>query len=769
MSNKKPSTNHDSKKEPHQQDLELIPNEQHPDYLSATVGEDPGEFVAFTPTPDGPLPPQLPLPKPLPTPLDPRPIPPITPNPPLIPGQPIRICSPVSGRYTHVGLKSPAPGPVPILPILNRFFITVRVDVDRFFPQDRISIEISQIFPRATAHVIAEVTSDQCLSLNRRRIAASITFREGDASLFPGDQLLFDASRGRGVGYESYTLTVSGAGIRSREYALSFQSQFFDSVEFEVDRVDNAGTAVTTYNTTAHPNRPSGLAAETLSLSTVYQRAGFEVSMSPNTSVIPTSDAGSNGTWSDAEMHNAMVTYWSRFANRPQWALWVLYAAQHDWGRSLGGIMFDDIGPQHRQGTAIFTNSFIQDVPAGETNPAAWRQRMVFWTAIHEMGHAFNLAHSWQKSMGAPWIPLADEPEARSFMNYPFSVQGGESRFFSDFRFRFSDDELIFMRHAPRSFVQMGNSNWFVNHGFEEPQALLQSGNWKFQIRPNRELNTYSFLEPVAMEFKLTNTSRVDGAVEDHLLADGGHVKIFIQRHGAVTRQWRPLVSRCHEVHLSRLRPGESIYGAHVISASTDGWLIDEPGFYKVQAAVEVGGEIVVSNVLRLYVSPPASNEENKLAPEYFTEEVARALVFGGTSGLPRASATLEEVVRRCPKNPAALHAQEALVTPKLRDFKVLEAGADSASLVIRSEKSEIDTAAREQKAVLTKDPDQAADTFGHIGYFGALEHLAEELVKAGDEQEAKSVLEKSVATMKKRHVLPAVVQATEKKISRIK
>ena len=28
----------------------------------------------------------------------------------------------------------------------------------------------------------------------------------------------------------------------------------------------------------------------------------------------------------------------------------------------------------------------------------------------HEMGHAFNLAHSWQKSLGTPWIPLADEP-----------------------------------------------------------------------------------------------------------------------------------------------------------------------------------------------------------------------------------------------------------------------------------------------------------------------------------------------------------------------
>jgi hypothetical protein len=152
--------------------------------------------------------------------------------------------------------------------------------------------------------------------------------------------------------------------------------------------------------------------------------------------------------------------------------------------------MFDDIGPNHRQGTAIFTDSFIQDVPAGDPNPAAWRQRMVFWTVVHEMGHAFNLAHSWQKALGFPlvtgnpWIPLTNQPEARSFMNYPFNVSGGESAFFSDFRLRFSDEELIFMRHAPRRFVQVGNSDWFVNHAFEAPDALMASGNWQLDIRP---------------------------------------------------------------------------------------------------------------------------------------------------------------------------------------------------------------------------------------------------------------------------------------------
>ena len=111
-------------------------------------------------------------------------------------------------------------------------------------------------------------------------------------------------------------------------------------------------------------------------------------------------------------MHDAMQTYWSRFENRPQWALWILNAGLHDSGTSLGGIMFDDIGPNHRQGTAIFNDSFIDNAPPGDVAPEGWRQRMKFWTICHEMGHAFNMAHSWQKALGTSWMPLSNDPEA---------------------------------------------------------------------------------------------------------------------------------------------------------------------------------------------------------------------------------------------------------------------------------------------------------------------------------------------------------------------
>jgi hypothetical protein len=111
---------------------------------------------------------------------------------------------------------------------------------------------------------------------------------------------------------------------------------------------------------------------------------------------------------------------------------------------------------------------------------------------------------------------------------------------------------------------------------------------------------------------------------------DGRHIAVLVSRDGELTRRWNPLITRCHESHLVDLAAGASLYGAHLISASTSGWLIDEPGFYKLQAAVDVDGAIVVSNVLRIFVSPPATKAESQLAPDYFTEEVGRAIAFDG-------------------------------------------------------------------------------------------------------------------------------------------
>ena len=150
--------------------------------------------------------------------------------------------------------------------------------------------------------------------------------------------------------------------------------------------------------------------------------------------------------------------------------MWIM-AADHyenEPGFVTFGIMFDSIGPFHRNGTAVFNQSIEDFYPANTPQRNETIARHKFRTLVHEVGHAFNLAHSWQKQhpAGTPWSSrLTDEPNALSFMNYPRKVTGGASAYWEHFRFRFSDQELLFLRHAPDAFVAMGGESWFVNHG----------------------------------------------------------------------------------------------------------------------------------------------------------------------------------------------------------------------------------------------------------------------------------------------------------------
>lgn len=755
----------------------LIDEENHPDYIPGRITTAEPED-SLTPIPGDPIPgipidfqPTFPLPHPV---LPPFPIP--------------QYCSPVSGRYKFVQplhfrpqLPSQPIQPMkgtngistPIIPF-NFQHVTVRVDVDRFYPQQRISIEVSRIIPRNSAHVIAEVVSDKCSGFNHRTITANIVYRDGSADLIPGSQIIFKATSKNSFRYSNYSIELLADGKSIKQYDLAFESRYFDRIEFEVDRVDDAGSIVTSHETHSHPDRPSNLPDETITLASVYQRAGFEVSMSSNTSVIPNTLTGSNNKWSDSEMHNAMVTYWSQFADRPQWAMWVLYARQHDSGRSLGGVMFDDIGPNHRQGTAIFTDSFIKDPPPGESHPDAWKKRMEFWTAVHEMGHAYNLAHSWQKALGRPdgapgdpWIPLANDPDSLSFMNYPFRFPGGESSFFENFEFRFSDDELAFMRHAPRRFVKMGDSNWFNNHNFEAPQAVLNSGSWDLQIRPNRESNTFRFLEPVMLELKLKNTSDKPVPIEVDLLEDGSHFKLFIGREGGNTLEWKPLITQCHKHEPKTLNSNEAIYGSHMVNITGAGWTIAEPGFYKLQAAIDMGDEIVMSNVLRLYVAPPVDSSESAIAPDYFTEDVGRVLAFRGAPVFVDAENVLSELVSTCSDNPACHHASLALHSPKLGNYKVLNTGAGRDEMEIKTNSKMSKEAVNGVSDSLLQNADAAADTMGHISYFDELRSLTDTLEESGNQKSAKKILIHTIKMMKERNILGSVVDNAEARLKR--
>ncbi len=609
----------------------------------------------------------------------------------------------------------------------------LRLDVDGRYPQMAASGTMVRGFGTRVNWVA------RLRAITRSRWRGAIWYQEGGRlpytsidivarrSFFPHQRLLRVTFRGPG-------------GIRRRRI-YHFARRWFNSVDFEFDKVSNA-EAVTEIDTTAHPNHPAILRHETLSIEDVFARAGFRVTSRRGS--VPLSGAGSDLKWTNAEMHDAMQTYWSRFANRPQWALWVLFAREHVWGHGLGGIMFDDIGPNERQGTAIFSHSFIADPPPGDPAPDAWVKRMRFWTAVHELGHGFNLAHAWQKHLGTPWIPLVSDPEARSFMNYPYRVSGGERAFFADFAYRFSDPELLFMRHAPRRFVEMGNAAWFDRHGFENVDEEERNHDFALELVTDKAEPVFEFLEPVTLTLRLTNATNEAKLVPRGILSEQSQMTVVIKKEGAAARQWVPYARYFMTPQTLALEPGESIEESLFVAAGRNGWDLAEPGRYLLQVAIGIDGRTVLSNPLVLRVARPKSREQEVIAQDFFSDEVGRVMAFDGSRVLDSGNAALRKLVESFPDSAAAIHAEIALAMPELRVHRLIE--AEKERLILKTVKPDLETAQKAIERCLFKAPALAAATLSHVDYAYYGETFSALLAEEGQDVLAKKV-EKSMET----------------------
>jgi hypothetical protein len=431
--------------------------------------------------------------------------------------------------------------------------------------------------------------------------------------------------------------------------------------------------------------------------------------------------------------------------------------------------MFDDIGTAQRQGCAVFSDSFISERPENDPNPEAYVRRMRFWTAVHEIGHCFNLAHSWQKSLGTPWIPLENEPGVFSFMNYPHNFRGGQQAFFSDFRYFFSENELRFLRHAPERFVQQGDIPWFDHHGFQQARRSTAGGPLQLTLRVNRAADregTYRFamLEPVIGELKLTNTSGSPTMVDRSTLRSE-HLGILVRREGeSRARMVQPYLRYCLRSEPVLLQPNESLYEQVVLSAGLGGWQISEPGAYQVYAALRTApdgaspsasGQILAAP-LSVRLERPASREQERLADDVYTDTVGRVLALGGSRVLDGANDVLREVTERIPDAAVAKHAAACLATATAVPGKVLTARDGTPSIEAKGTDPEAGWQLAQQAY---GDLDTAADTFGHIRLTRGVTRCATGLDSLGRRDSATQLLDGLVQTLEDRHVKREVVQ----------
>nr|MDJ0641071.1 hypothetical protein [Paracoccaceae bacterium] len=399
-----------------------------------------------------------------------------------------------------------------------------------------------------------------------------------------------------------------------------------------------------------------------VTFTSVFSDAGIEITEIGMTSQIERPIE----KWGIAQLHGLMMdTVSGASLDRPQWRQQLLWLGEPS-RAGLLGVMFDSAGVLPRQGTAVFEGEIRRIVPT-ETD------RKIVQTTAHEIGHALNLAHRFEREVG--------RADTTSIMNYDWRYKGGGKRteFWRNFAFTFDEDELSFLRHGARHKIVPGGAQFHSatywadgNGGYspylpEVPSDLL---SLHLQAPPVAGGHIFEFGQPVLLKVTLTNEMTQPLQFNRRFLdPKGSFLEVLIRKvdgnpHSSVeATHFQPLYERCLDVDADAdviIPPGGTMDDNINITFGASGFAFAEPGMYDIQVVgstpINVDDmdpsndrELVfTSNKLRIFVTfPKTRQEEIDVADVLFREDVGTFFALGGSERLDKATSDLKELSER--------------------------------------------------------------------------------------------------------------------------
>lgn len=665
-------------------------------------------------------------------------------------------------------LAPPVPPPFPLPKRLVRgryraqaggWSVELRVDVDGARTTRRVSADFFSESAGSTTYFGSFVVDAPTISFTSTTVTVQGTGRFTWSAAFPVVRVTIPRVMILQPARPATLQFLDAASAPGASYVCAFGSASLRTVRYEQDSVAGAVPFIS-YDTGSLP-QPAGSPARVLTVPAAYQEAGIELLTSGITNVIPAGTAGP--TWSDSELHAAMVSHFSLFANVPQWAVWMLVATAHDDG--YRGIMFDYSDTFQRQGAAVFYNA-IQGADAAS-------QRAALRTYVHELGHAFNLMHSWQKNLATPPAPLGPNNGFGdlSWMNYPQNFQGGPGQsgttaYWAQFPFQFTDNELVHLRHGFYRNVVMGGSAFGTGAAEVDPEAfekpITDNSGLALELRTDRA--SFGYGEPVVVELKLSTTDLRGRDTHGHLHPADDFATVAIQQPSGRVVAYRPLLRHCVDeeatVRLDPARP--AIYDSAYIGFGRDGFLFDTPGRYRLRATyLADGGARVTSDILTLRVRPPAGAGDEQVGELLLGDEQGQLLALLGSDSpdLAAGNAALQTVLDEHGSHPLAVYARLVRGVNAQRAFKYLS--ADKVLTVREAHNAE--------SAQLLTAVEQASGSAGSgvdgITLNFAMRTRAKAEARAGDLEKAEKALDRMVRLFERRKVNPHVLQTIKQQV----
>ncbi|MBZ5636175.1 MAG: hypothetical protein LAO55_23855 [Acidobacteriia bacterium] len=571
----------------------------------------------------------------------------------------------IAAQEPTAAVSIPAVGPAPLIPIpiplplpkravsgryrgsVGSFQLELRVDVDGVRPQNRVSGDFYSFSGGTLNYVGSFIVGTPAIAVT----ATQVTIRGlGSYTFSAGAPVVQVTIQRRSLLQPPAPAEVrffTTAGAPGATYNCSFESRYFRTVRLETDRVSDVTTPVfANYNTGL---LPSGGPARNLSVVSAYAEAGIEMIPTSGSDVINIAEAHAGASWSDAELHDSMTRHFSVFRNVPQWTVWQAVCQNHDLGPGLLGIMFDQLGPQ-RQGCAVFHRGL------GGVTPQQLRVQLQ--TYVHELGHCFNLLHSWQKSFATP--PAVDRPTSLSWMNYPWRYPlGGEPAFWSAFPFQFDTGELVHLRHAFRNNVIMGGNPFISGAGEVNPEIMAdpisdQSG---LQLEIFAASTGFALGEPVVVRFGLEGTDRRGSTVHPYLHPNMMLTNIVIAKPNGRVVAYDPYIDHLMAGTERNLAQGSVIQDSAYIGYGKGGLYFDQPGTYQIRAVYNaLDGSRVLSNVLNVCVKYPVTAQDQEMADLLMGQEQGALFYLLGSDSesLRRGNAAFEKALDKHADHPLA-------------------------------------------------------------------------------------------------------------------
>lgn len=646
--------------------------------------------------------------------------------------------------------------------------VELRVDVDNRRPQHQVSGDVyaivsifgSKIPFYQYSFVAATVTT--VTTAGEVKVSGAIQRLGGGAAIGTSIEVKIPRVSIFAAAPSAALRFITGA-TENASFSCPKTSEYFRSITLEIDRFTSTNFPAAV-DTGVSPH-PANLTVESLDVRTVFRRSGIDLTVVQD-DVLSDSDGSDDGTfWSKTELHDLMETRFDLYKNYATWNVYGVVVprfGENLYESGLYGVMFDWGGYQVgdtrlRQGFAIAEDA-IEGRGGALYDAANERGRLILQTFIHELGHACNLPHAWQRS-GAP------NAASNSFMNYPWGYTGGvggESAFWGDFRWQFDDVEVAWMRHADRADLMFGGRDWIGNNLSLDRVAAVPSAEAPVALRLDTP-DVIELGEPLYAALRLQNTGPTPGELALSLDPEDGQMVFYIERPDHSVVVYSPPVRRCGGAPPVRpYAPGATAHRSVLLSYASWGQVFTQPGEYRLRACgAGPDGSYAASNVVRLRVAAPAGREAERLSHLMLAPETARFVYLGGSTRFPGHLAQLEEAARRAMSTSPALtrHLRAALGTYHARALKVVSTDAPRR---VRVRSPDLAAAASHFEAARSGVADEAAPVFDNATYRAVSEQLAEVYLRSGRPSEAARTLAQTARVLGARGAPAPTVRAIE-------